>query len=69
MSKNVLVQPTENEILAGILEESFEEFICYFFLVQNGLKFQCILFLRDIARAVGLIRGVWTFMILRRETV
>ena len=35
----------------------------------NGLKFQCMLFLRDVARAIGLVRGVWTFMILHKEAV
>ncbi len=34
----------------------------------NGIKFLVMLFLRDVARGLGLIRGVWTFMILRRET-
>ena len=40
MSSNALRLPTEQEVLAGILEDDFREFITYFFWVQNGLKFK-----------------------------
>jgi GT2 family glycosyltransferase len=36
--------------------------------VMRSVPFEGMLFLRDVARGLGLIKGVWTFMILRRET-
>jgi glycosyltransferase involved in cell wall biosynthesis len=35
----------------------------------NGFLFPFILFLRDVARGIGLIKGVWHFIILKRETL
>ena len=36
---------------------------------RSSWFFGIMLYLRDICRGLGLIRGVWTFMILRKETV
>lgn len=36
---------------------------------MTGWLFSLVVYARDIYRGLGLIHGVWTFMILRRETV
>lgn len=36
---------------------------------RTGTRFSLVTYLRDIYRGLGLIRGVWWFMILRRGTI
>jgi hypothetical protein len=35
----------------------------------SAWTFSIMVYLRDIYRGLGLIRGVWTFMLLKKETV
>ena len=55
-------------LVYGYSQQSLTDAISVHLGFLGGFKFQGMLFLRDVARGLGLIKGVWTFMILRRKT-
>lgn len=52
----------------GTLTASIERALAHRLGARRGIIFRGVTILRDIARGLGLVGGVWTFFVLKRET-